>query len=112
MPCARALRQRVEGEARRVGALLARDDARAGALAPDLQLLDRGGAERVAGGEHDRPCLRRANLAASLPMVVVLPEPLTPTTRITNGFFAGVDRERVARPASSTRLDLAGEDRA
>src|ERR1700694_5872192 len=26
------------------------------------------------------------NLAASLPMVVVLPEPLTPTTRITNGF--------------------------
>ena len=26
--------------------------------------------------------------AASLPMVVVLPEPLTPTTRMTNGFCA------------------------
>ena len=26
------------------------------------------------------------NLAASLPIVVVLPEPLTPTTRMTNGF--------------------------
>src|SRR5205807_402907 len=45
--------ERVEGEARGVGAGLARDDRRAGALAPYLQLLDRGGAERVAGGVHD-----------------------------------------------------------
>ena len=33
-----------------------------------------------------RPSAR--NFAASLPMVVVLPEPLTPTTRMTNGFVA------------------------
>ena len=33
-----------------------------------------------------RPSAR--NFAASLPMVVVLPEPLTPTTRMTNGFRA------------------------
>ena len=30
------------------------------------------------------------NLAVSLPMVVVLPEPLTPTTRMTNGFLAAM----------------------
>ncbi len=30
-----------------------------------------------------------ANFCESLPIVVVLPEPLTPTTRMTNGFLAG-----------------------
>ena len=35
------------------------------------------------------------SLAASLPMVVVLPEPLTPTTRMTNGFCARVDLQRL-----------------
>ena len=30
------------------------------------------------------------NLAASLPIVVVLPDPLTPTTRMTNGLRASV----------------------
>ncbi len=38
-----------------------------------------------AASMTDRPSAR--NLAASLPIVVVLPEPLTPTIRITNGFF-------------------------
>ena len=36
----------------------------------------------------ERPSAR--NLAASLPMVVVLPEPLTPTTRATKGFAAPI----------------------
>ena len=31
----------------------------------------------------------RVSRAASFPMVVVLPEPLTPATRMTNGFAAG-----------------------
>ena len=55
--------------------------------AQTCELLDGGGAERVAGGEHDRgpSSLSRR---ASLPIVVVLPEPLTPTTRITYGFLA------------------------
>ena len=35
------------------------------------------------------------SFAASLPMVVVLPEPLTPTTRMTNGFLRGVDHKRL-----------------
>ena len=51
-PASLRLLEGVEGEARGVGAELRGDDRRAGALAPDLQLLDRGGAERVAGGEH------------------------------------------------------------
>ena len=42
----------VEGEAGRVGALLARHHRSAGALGPDLELLDGGGAERVAGHQH------------------------------------------------------------
>ena len=45
-------RDRVEGEARRVGAGLARDDRGAGAAGPDAQLLDRRGAEGVAGSQH------------------------------------------------------------
>ena len=36
----------------RVAAFLADHHRRADAVAPDLELLDRGGAERVAGGEH------------------------------------------------------------
>ena len=55
----------------------------AGALAPDLELLDGGGAEGVAGRQHHAACPRARKIAASLPMVVVLPEPLTPTTRMT-----------------------------
>ncbi len=52
MPCFARLRQRVIDEAGGVGACGAGDDGRAGALAPDAELIDGGGAERVAGGEH------------------------------------------------------------
>src|ERR1700747_2950262 len=44
---------RVEGETRRVGAGLARHEGGAAAIGPDLKLFDGGGAERVAGREHD-----------------------------------------------------------
>ena len=43
----------VEDDSGGVAAFLAGDDRRADAVAPDLQLLDRGGAEGVAGGEQD-----------------------------------------------------------
>ena len=46
--------QRVEGDRRRVRVLALRDHRHAVALAPGLQLRDRGGAEGVAGGEHQR----------------------------------------------------------
>ena len=74
------------------------------------QLLDRRGAERVAGGEHRPSCPSALNLAASLPIVVVLPEPLTPTTRMTNGRLLGVDVERPG-DRRERALDLGGEDR-
>ena len=36
--------------------------------------------------------------AASLPIVVVLPEPLTPTTRMTDGFFGAISSGFAAAP--------------
>ena len=52
MPVLARLLQGVEGEARGIGALLARQHRRADPLAPDLELLDGRGPERVAGGDH------------------------------------------------------------
>ena len=71
--------------------------------AQTAELLDGGGAEGVGGGEDDlfalllevagqlgeaaryteSPCVE--SFAASFPIVVVFPVPLTPTTRITDG---------------------------
>ncbi len=48
-----------------------------------------------------------ASLAASLPMVVVLPEPLTPTTRITNGFCAASITSGFATGASTFSTSVA-----
>ena len=42
-------------------------------------------------------------------MVVVLPEPLTPTTRMTNGRFARIDHER-ASDRVQRALDFGRED--
>ena len=53
MPCRRGLLHAVEDDAGSVAAFLAGDDGRADALAPDRQLLDRGGAEGIAGREQD-----------------------------------------------------------
>ncbi len=44
--------QRLVGEPRGIRAGLAGDDAGARALAPDFELIDRGGPEGVARGEH------------------------------------------------------------
>ena len=49
--------QCIEHETGRVGADRPRDHLGAGALAPDLQLVDGGGAEGVAGREHDASAL-------------------------------------------------------
>ena len=50
------------------------------------------------------------NFAASLPMVVVLPDPLTPTTRITNGFFAASIGSGLATGASTFSTSVATTD--
>ena len=47
------------------------------------------------------------NFAASLPMVVVLPEPLTPTTRMTNGFCAASISSGFATGASTFSTSVA-----
>ena len=78
--------QGVEDHRRRVRALGPADQLHVGALGPDLQLLGGGRAVGVARGQQHRaaraPCCR---CQAILPIVVVLPVPLTPTTRITVG---------------------------
>ena len=61
------------------------DDLAAEPLAPDGELLDGGGAEGVAGGDHDLLALVHDSCLASLAMDVVLPEPLTPATMTTVG---------------------------
>src|SRR5262249_37639349 len=81
------LDQRVIGQPRGIRPGRPGQHRTAGALAPDLQLLDRGGAKGVAGGKDHVV----AGIAA-LPSVVVLPLPLTPTTRITNGFLSASTR--------------------
>jgi hypothetical protein len=49
--------QRVERDRGRIGVLALRDHRHAVALAPGLQLRDRGGAEGVAGGQHQAVAL-------------------------------------------------------
>ncbi len=56
-PLAARFGERIEGETGRIGAGRARDHRRAAAAAPDAELIDGGGAERVAGREHDRAAL-------------------------------------------------------
>ena len=57
------------------------------------ELLGGGGAERVAGGHQHRPADRSSAGSATLPMVVVLPTPLTPTNSHTFGLPASAGLE-------------------
>ena len=71
------------------------DDVDAGALAPSARAARRrrrGTCRPRRSRRCGRASLRRCQ--ASLPIVVVLPVPLTPTTRITVGLGAQVDRGR------------------
>ena len=75
---------RVEGDRSGIRAGPLRDDRHADQLGPDAELLDGRGAEGVGGREGERVTLG-ARRAASLPIVVVLPVPLTPTKRTMAG---------------------------
>ena len=100
--------QRVEGEAGGIGARLGAAITGAPVRSPQiLQLLDRGGAERVAGRQHHLAPSRAEACAASLPIVVVLPEPLTPTTRITKGCASRRSRSGFATGASTAAISAA-----
>ena len=84
--------QRVEGETRGIGAR-ARAITGEPVRSPQILSCSIAAARKVspAASITLRPSAR--SLAASLPIVVVLPEPLTPTTRMTKGFcVASIDQ--------------------
>src|SRR6185503_5449698 len=56
----------VEGHGAGIRALGPLDDVHAGALAPALELLDGGGAERVGGADHDPAVERLAQVPGEL----------------------------------------------
>src|SRR3982074_174237 len=104
-------------------ARLAESEARAPAMTGDLvrspQIFNCSIAAATKGSPAASITLRPSaeNLAASLPMVVVLPEPLTPTTRMTNGFCAPTSpngfptrARNVFRPIDLKRLRHRGKD--
>ena len=82
----------VEDHRARVAALAAAHEVGADPFGPQLELLGGCGAERVAGGHHDGVALGECPLRPTLPMVVVLPTPLTPTNSHTFG-CAGLEVE-------------------
>ena len=103
------LLQRLEGEARGIRTLLAGDDLRAGALAPDLELLDRRGAEGVAGRQHHRFALR-PELGRELADRRGLARAIDADHQDHERLFRGVDHQRL-RHRRQDRLDLARQDR-
>ena len=88
----------------RVGALLV--DVGAGPLADRHELLDRGRALGVAGGEGDLLALLARGSLASFAQAVVLPEPWRPAIRITVGPLEAKARSRPAPPISSASSSL------
>ena len=72
-----------------------------------FELLGRGGAVGVGGGEQHAQAELSRSCQASLPSVVVLPVPLTPTIRITVGFgrrsIAGLRIGAAARDVGEQR---------
>ena len=101
--------QRLISEARGIGALDAGDHRAFGARTPDLELLDRRGAEGVAGREHDAAALAREPRGE-----------LADGRRLAGAVDAGdEDHERLRRRIDRQRLrdgledllDLGGEDR-
>ena len=99
---------RVEGEAGGVRALLARDDRRADARRPEAQLLDRRGAERVAGrqrdfqavgGEFRRELADRRRLARAV----------DPDDQNDERLLGGIDDQR-PRDGRKNALDFGGEN--
>ena len=99
--------ERVVDDGRRVGARGVRDDRHVDAPGPRLRAArwrPRGTCRRRRGAPARHGVLKRC---ASLAMVVVLPVPLTPTTRMTAGTpgagLRGQGRVRAARTARAAR---------
>ena len=98
-------RDRVEHDRRRIGAFARAHHVDAGAPRPDLELLDGRGAKGIGGADQRPLALRLLSRFASLPTVVVLPVPLTPTISMTCG-GVGDDDRRVDRGEDGADLLL------
>ena len=104
-----ARRQRVVREARGVGALVALDEIGRRCVGPDPQLLDRGGAERVAGGEDHLPAFA-AELGGELADRRRLAGAVDADDQDDERLLGRVVFER-AGDGNERPLDLRGEDR-
>ena len=102
------LGDRVEGEARRIRALRSGDDLRADALAPDLQLLDRGGAEGVARRQHHALSFS-CELPGELADCGGLARAVHAHHENHEGLLGGIDDERLGH-GQQHLLDFAGEN--
>ena len=74
----------------------------AGAIGPGEQLLARGGAEGVGGGEQHLLRRSRPGGGRACRSLVVLPAPLTPTTMITVGVCSPITSRRSSGCSSSS----------
>ena len=93
------LRERVESEPGGVGARGARDHRRAAAPTPDVELVDGGRAEGIAGGEHHRAALG-AELGGEL----------ADSRSLARAVDADDERDERLSCADQERLDHRGED--
>ena len=95
-----------------VGIVLALDHFHPDAPGPDAELLDGGGAEGIRRGQEHGPWRLVLRKFASLAVEVVLPVPLTPTTRMTrgrsgngrSGRAAGGNRARISSRVTSPTI--------
>ena len=101
--------QRVEDETGGVAAGFPRDESRAGALAPDLELVDGGGAEGVAGRQHHGAAFG-AELGRELADGRGLAGAVDPDDEDDEGLLRRIDGERL-RHAGERLLDLRGHHR-
>ena len=85
---------------------LPRTIGRADALGPDLELLARGGAERVARAEQDLVARRAGASPRACRWSSSCPEPFTPTTMTTHGRAAPTCERRARRAGAPS----SGED--
>ena len=84
----------VEGHGGRVGALRLADHLAARARSAQTSSCSTAAARKVSPAARSPCCPAPARWAASLPMVVVFPTPLTPTTRFTQGWVGALRRGR------------------
>jgi len=90
-PAARASVTASKASAAASAPVSARDHRRVGAIAPDLELLDRGGAEGIAGRQHHLVALGAVEMRELAEWWSSCRLPLTPTTKHDMRLARGID---------------------